>query len=86
MMALVGRFFTVFFLSMSLFLGAISMEAFVAILNGRIEEDKKPKAPVTRLVQPYNDQQIWEQIERGLNWQERERKKSICRCLKRAKL
>ncbi len=40
-MILVRKFFAVFFLSMSIVLGAIGMEAFVAILNSRVEENKK---------------------------------------------
>ncbi len=76
----------IFFLNMSIFFCAVSMEAFVTILNGRVEQDKKPVAQVTRSVQPHNDQQIWDQIEKAIQWEERERKKSIFRCLRRAKL
>jgi hypothetical protein len=41
MMILVRKFCAVFFVSISVVSGAVSMEAFVTILNGRVEEDKK---------------------------------------------
>lgn len=40
-MILVRKFVAVFFLSMTVVFGAVSMESFVTILNGRVEEDKK---------------------------------------------